>query len=54
MGASSGNPVSPWNTLTAGHPWACPLVTYQTLDTFFHGLLEVLMGHEDVNVQTVI
>ena len=33
----------------AGRLWACPLVTYQSVDTFFPRLLKVLMGHKDVN-----
>ena len=52
--ASSRKLVSLWNTLTAGHLWACPLVTYQSVDTFFPRLLKVLMGHKKVNFQTVI
>ena len=38
----------------AGRLWACPLVTYQSVDTFFPRLLKVLMGHKDINFQTVI
>ena len=35
----------------AGRLWACPLVTYQSVDTFFPRLLKVLMGHKDINFQ---